>query len=578
MQRSSRIIRPFIFLLIGSLLTALLIPLATHSSWAGQQTIALAPGDQITLTCPTGMNGAAAGTQATLLCAVPAPTAVPTAVAGPTITGFTGVQNGQKISGVVAITAQAAGGNIAKVVFQLDGPKATTFTEQVAPYTFMGDINGTPNGWNTTQYPDGAYMLTATVTNKSGQSGSAMVHFQIANGGQTPPPPPSPTPVPPAPTPVTGGGRTFVEGFNGSPASPQPWRPANWDVAVHSRDVNTWNSLEPMQAMHGSDCAGPPATHSISSYEDAVFLCRDHLMTSINASGYGLIYLTPNQQVDFSTGEAVISWDMSTMRMSGRDWIDLVITPFNDNLELPLEDWLPDLTGLPRNGIHIRMDLTNGNTMFRTSVIRNFQETEVSGQNMSVGYESFLKPDAARRDTFELRLSRTHIRFGMPAYNFYWSDSPMPDLGWTQGIVQFGHHSYNPSKDAGCAITQNAGMGCAPNTWHWDNVSISPAVPFTLVRADRRVADATNGQIRFPAPAPANAHLRFAGIGSNLSVSFDGGASWQPAQLQAQKGTAEEHFKSYWMPIPAGVTSVQFRGNAWWGGQWLVRDISVWAQ
>src|SRR3954447_3852525 len=98
MQYTSRIIRPFIFLLIGSLLTALLIPLATRSSWAGQQTIALAPGDQITLTCPTGMNGAAAGTQATLSCAAPAPTAVPAPAAAPRVTGFTGVKDGQKIT------------------------------------------------------------------------------------------------------------------------------------------------------------------------------------------------------------------------------------------------------------------------------------------------------------------------------------------------------------------------------------------------------------------------------------------------------------------------------------------------
>src|SRR4051794_30624313 len=121
MQRANLIMRPFMFLLIGSLLTALLIPLATRASWAGQQTIALAPGDQITLTCPTGMNGSAAGTQATLQCAAPAPTAVPPATA-PTITGFTGVKNGQSLTGVVGIVAQTTGANIAKVAFQLDGP------------------------------------------------------------------------------------------------------------------------------------------------------------------------------------------------------------------------------------------------------------------------------------------------------------------------------------------------------------------------------------------------------------------------------------------------------------------------
>src|SRR5438094_10385837 len=39
--------------------------------------------------------------------------------------------------------------------------------------------------------------------------------------------------------------KSFIETFDGNPANPQPWRPANWDVAVHSRDLETWDTLEP---------------------------------------------------------------------------------------------------------------------------------------------------------------------------------------------------------------------------------------------------------------------------------------------------------------------------------------------
>jgi hypothetical protein len=80
MLRSNRVIRSFIWMFIGSLLTALLIPLAVRSSWAGQQSITLAAGDEITINCPTGMNGASPGTQIKLVCAAPQPTAVPTVV------------------------------------------------------------------------------------------------------------------------------------------------------------------------------------------------------------------------------------------------------------------------------------------------------------------------------------------------------------------------------------------------------------------------------------------------------------------------------------------------------------------
>lgn len=361
----------------------------------------------------------------------------------------------------------------------------------------------------------------------------------------------------------------FAESFDGAPAAPQPWSSPAWDIAVHSRDVDTWRALEPMEAMHGPDCGAPPATHTVASYEGAVFQCRDHLMTAISAAGYGVIYLTPSQILDFSQGEAVIRWDMSTLRTSGRDWVDVWITPFAENLQLPLELEV-DLSGPPRNAVHIRMDF--GQNSFRATTYREFVGTELEQASLQ-GYEAFLTPDARRRDTFEVRISRGHLAVGMPGYQYWWVDTPMPELGWDSGVVQLGHHSYNPTKDCGGP--------CAPNTWHWDNVQLSPARPFTLIKAAQRYADAEQpGPIALGAPAPASAHLRFSGVGPELAVSFDEGASWQPAVLQAQDTAffKDEHFRSYWMPIPPGTRSVQFRGSSWWGGGWHIRDISVWAQ
>ncbi|ABY34862.1 MAG TPA: hypothetical protein DEF43_11500 [Chloroflexus aurantiacus] len=357
----------------------------------------------------------------------------------------------------------------------------------------------------------------------------------------------------------------FTETFTGEPAQPQSWDPNHWDVAVHSRDVNTWYQLEEMSAEHGHDCAPAPATHTINRYEDAVYQCRNHIMTAIKASGYGLIYLTPNHLVDFSGGTATIRFDVSTLRTSLRDWIDLWISPYNDHLQLPF-DMEVDLSGPPRNGVQVRMDLS-GN-FFDVIVYRNFQPTVIQG--VAIPYERFLEPSATRRDTFELQISRTRIRFGMPAYNFYWVDTSIADLGWDQGVVQFGHHSYNPLKD--CTSS------CRPGTWHWDNVTISPSRPFTMIAANRRYADRANPSVTLAAPAPANAYLRFSGIGPNLQVRFNGGA-WQPARLQAQDSRyfKDEHFRNFWMPIPAGVTQIEFRGDRWWGADWHVRGISVWA-
>ena len=365
----------------------------------------------------------------------------------------------------------------------------------------------------------------------------------------------------------------FVSTFDGAPAAPQPWTPSTWDVAVHSRDHQTWDALEPMQAAHSGSCGAPPATHTISAYQDAVYQCNDHIMTAINASDYGMIYLTPNQLVDFSGGGAIVRFDMSTLRASGRDFVDLWISPYNEHLQLPLRDDLPDAQGEPRNAVHIEMDFGMTGT-FQARIIRNFVATKLDGAGIDpwTGYESFLVPSASRRDTFELQITRTHLRFGMPAYNQWWIDKPIADLGWDKGVVQFGHHSYNPQKD--CEPTSP----CLPNTWHWDNVVVYPAAPFTILRANRRyVGPGTPSTVTFPAPAPTGSRLQFAGIGNALEISTNGGASWQPAVRQTEELNVEEHFKTYWTTIPTGTTSVQIRGQNWWGGTWRARDISIWS-
>jgi hypothetical protein len=360
----------------------------------------------------------------------------------------------------------------------------------------------------------------------------------------------------------------WISMFTGQPTAPLPYNPATWDVQVHSRDMDTLTRLEPMAAQHGANCSGPPNTHQISGYDEAVFQCNDHVMTAIYAEGYGAIYLTPDRMVDFSSGEAVVRFDMSTFRTSMRDWTDVWLSPWDDQIPLPLETWLPDLTGPPRRAIHMRLDSSENVSFFRGEVIKDFQGTGVN-ENYD-NYESFLTPSATRRDTFELRVSRTSLKFGMPAYNRWWVDTTFSDLGWDRAVLQLGHHSYNPGK--GCDT-------CGPNTWHWDNVSISRSVPFTMLKADLPyVSDSTRRSVTFPSPAPSGSSLRFVGIGEGLQVSFNGGQSWQDAQMHDVELAPSDHFKPFWMAVPTGTTRVDFRGQGWYGGPWMVRGIAIWSQ
>jgi hypothetical protein len=370
------------------------------------------------------------------------------------------------------------------------------------------------------------------------------------------------------------------------PEAPGPWEPAGWSVVRHQRDPQSWYRIEPMMAWHGTGCQRPddavPAnrTHLVTEYRDMVFLCRNHMMTATNASGYGVVYVTPGHLVDFSERDAVVRFDVATLRESGRDWIDLWLTPYAENLVAPLDDSLPDLQGAPRRAVHVRMTAQRGRSAFDAAVVRNHAEVRLRVADTTSYETAFaargLAPSATRRDTFELHVSRTRVRFGMPRYNLWWVDAEIPGgLDWSRGVIQIGHHSFDPAGDGG-----------GPTSWHWDNIGAAPAVPFTIVRARSRYVDAStpDGEAAFASAAPEGAYLRAAVIGATeVSVAGADGrfGAWAPLALQAQRPLAPQRFASAWMAVPTGTVRARFRPVraqlAASGGRWMVRDLELWA-
>jgi hypothetical protein len=362
--------------------------------------------------------------------------------------------------------------------------------------------------------------------------------------------------------------------FDGFPAAPLPFSQhpeyAGYDVQVHSRSPQPWAALHPMQAEHGPNCSAPPASHSTSAYADAVYICNDHLMTAINGEEYGLIVLTPNKLFNFSNGGA-ITFELSTKKMSKRDWWDITITPYAENLALPLLSDLSqgvDLQGPPRNAIVIASD--DGVGAPRLKVMRNgvlqryhdgvgvpaLGQGVVAGTNQGATRQSFRFTAANGRMKFERLASST-----APAL-VYWD--VVATATFTSGVVQFGHHSYDPSKD---------GAG-SPATWHWDNLDAQPSTPFTILHAAPRQLTSA-GTVTFP-PAPAGAHLRF---GALCRPVVNGVAATRQPSADSVK---YEHASSYWVPIPAGSTSatLAFTADEWYspGFGCFARDFHVWAQ
>ena len=115
------------------------------------------------------------------------------------------------------------------------------------------------------------------------------------------------------------------------------------------------------------------------------------MMTSLYTHGYAEIAMTPNQLVDFSNGESVVSFDVSTLRTAGRDWIDLWITPFSDVIENPVDNGTPDLSDAPNRAVQIELPPVFGLT------------GQEPGDRGEVGQASLLAADAEHLDSVDAR-------------------------------------------------------------------------------------------------------------------------------------------------------------------------------
>lgn len=371
--------------------------------------------------------------------------------------------------------------------------------------------------------------------------------------------------------------------WDGAPGAPLPARDhqdyVNWDIQVHNRDNGYWTNQPSMDAQHGTSCAGPPATHTNTSYEGSVFVCNNHVMTSLNSGeGYAVIYLTPNRQLDLENG-GTITFDLSTEQMSLRDWWDITISPLDQSLTLPLRIDLPDLNGTALNQIQIAREAGGPGgpnlSITRNGVIEDYQASSsvppisqgvASGTNQSATRQSFRFTVGAGRMKFERLMSPT-----APQLTF-WDVAVEPPFA--SGVVQFGHHSYNPTKDG-------AGV---PATWHWDEMVVSNNdlnsplnTPFTILHTTPRNLTAA-GSFSWATPAPANSFLRF----SAICRPVVNGVALTPIASTASPRHPEHH-SSYRVAIPADSVNatVGFAADDWYAPGAFpcqAKDAHVWSE
>jgi hypothetical protein len=275
---------------------------------------------------------------------------------------------------------------------------------------------------------------------------------------------------------------------------------------------------------------------------------------------YDSLYMTPNQIADFSNGPVTIRFDVSTLQRSDRDWIDVWVQAWDTQEQRILDDDVPSALGNPRNAAHIEMGRgpnwgTEGQFHFESFDSNRSRVNSVPATGPS--WNTVLTPSAQARSTVEIVLSRTHVKIWMPQHNLVWVDKDISPLNFTQGVVSYGHHVYGPEKGRDLST---GGQG-QPNTWHWDNLSISPSIPFTIVKTDHRAASyqqsAAARTFTLAQPAPANSLVRFTAMGRSVKVSFDGG----PAVATTRTGPNDASgggSNSYIAQVPQGTTRMTF--------------------
>jgi hypothetical protein len=411
------------------------------------------------------------------------------------------------------------------------------------------------------------------------------------------PPVTAPTIAPSLAPIVTAPVGNYSYSWNATPAAPQPWTPGpvnDWDLVATSDFPSDQGGA--MQGRFGADCSPPPATHPVKALADSAYLCRGQLMTAINGGGdapktYGGVYLSPAQLADLGQGTTTIGWQVSAQRASANDWWDVWLTPFDQNLVAPVAPGeAPAFNGAPADAVHIRMNngtcpgsgqpgtlgTTNGvaiGTVFDVEVYANHRPARIDGPGFQPCLESALgRITADTMGSFRLEVSQGHLKFSVARAGggapVVYADTKVA-LPFSQAVVQFAHHSFQPVQACGGDGT------CGPNTYRWGSVSINPSMPFTMLRPNG--AASVHGQaatLRLPQAAPAGSRLRFYGFGS-IRVGFDGRPAQAATPQQGQQaGTGEQ---SYWVPVPEGTTAVTLSGSGASGLPWWVLDVAVWA-
>lgn len=293
---------------------------------------------------------------------------------------------------------------------------------------------------------------------------------------------PSSNPSSPAP-----GGGTSPSPAPGAGASPSP-APSGRDVAfaetfagnrglerfrtgVFHRDVDahgrpmprrgeaTWRADHAHEGAHshGPDC-GPPDTPRIIDKvdrSDAIYVCREHLMTSMgDVDSYSVVWFAPDQTF---TGVREVCWSVNVTDLGSRQWWEVVVAPVGAP-DLSAYPWLEaaNLPPHPADGV--------------VGIFTDRGALEINTERDWKTLGEWRDPDDPARRSVQTRRRHclTDDRNGTITFSqeradgsFYRFSAPGAFPRGESKVV-FKDHNYTPDKD-GRPMSY---------TWHWDDIVV----------------------------------------------------------------------------------------------------------
>ena len=380
---------------------------------------------------------------------------------------------------------------------------------------------------------------------------------------------------------ITASAATLNSTFDGAPATPQAFSDPSWDItysAVGHGELGAPGDASGAVVQHGSACQSPgvdgSVRHTAPTYADHIFQCANHMMT-YPPGVTSAIRLVPNQVVDLTSGEGRVRFDVSTLSLSSRDWLSLFIQDWSVQEQKITDSNIPSAQGNPRNAFHFEQGVCGSFTSEPGTWVIEYYNSNRSETCIAPSHsvDEVLTRSAVTRTTFEAVINRNgHVKFWLPTLNHVIAEGDVAPFTWDRGVVTFIHNSYNPEKGTNPLTGGSVGER---NTWHWDNISVTPGLPFEIIKTDHRGSNtAAVDTFNFSTPLPADSVVRFeafsdTGAGA-VRVAFGNGPWVTPTKMSAH--TKPENAVSYTVAGVEGATSITIEVVQ--GGYGFVRDIN----